>query len=101
MPIRTLTFEQISDSRFNGSEQELTKLSEKVLSTLSELADVKVQVDKHRLIEFNGGSIKSWRQRFFVQKNTRKTTWEEVYSAVNAVKAAPYDFVYMHTFSSD
>ena len=96
MPIRTLTFQQISDSRFNGSETELNKLTVGVLSALSKLSGIKVQIEESRATECQKTSDKSFRQRFYVQKTGRKTTWKDVYKAVNSIKAVPYGFMYKH-----
>lgn len=98
MIVRTLTFQQISDSRFNGSELGLAKLTSEVESSLSALPGVKIQIEELRCLENSETSTKSWRQRFNVQKLGRKTTWNDVYKAVNSVKAVPYDFVSMSSF---
>ena len=98
MVVRTLTFQQISDSRFNGSEFELGKLTSGVESALSVLPEVKFQIEELRYLDSSETSTKSWRQRFNVQKVGRKTTWNDVYKAVNSVKAVPYDFVSMSSF---
>ena len=105
MSNKTLTFVQISDSRFSGSEGELEVLSETVLKALSSLAGVTTQTDEARLLEFSApdeaGKVKSWRQRFYVQKTGRVTNWDDVRRAVNSVKAVPYEFIQRPTFTQD
>lgn len=111
MNSRTLTFVQISDSRFSGSEQELETLSKNVLKALSSLAGVTAQTDEIRMLEFSvpgeAGKVKSWRQRFYVQKSGHVqktgsvTTWEDVRRAVNSVKSVPYELIPRPTFTED
>ena len=109
--VNTLTFVQISDSRFSGSEQELATLSGNVLKALSSLPGVIVQADEARLLEFSvpdeSDKVKSWRQRFFVQKSSfvqktgRVTTWDDIRRAVNSVKAVPYELIKRPTFTEN
>ena len=100
MFVRTLVFDQISDSRFSGSSQELDRFSGDVRAALSTLPGVTVQTDEPRVVNFSTeeGKVQSWRQRFSVQKNCVKTTWDDVRVAVNAVKSAKYEFVKKHAF---
>lgn len=94
--IRTLTFEQISDSRFSGSKLELEENSRKIIRELSALIGITVKVEEIRELEFTNPDTQeksiSWRQRFFIKKTGRKTTWNDVYRTVNETKAVPYDF---------
>lgn len=109
MTTKTLTFVQISDSRFSGSASKLEALSNDVQEALSALPGVTVQTDEPGHITFSQarldgesnawGEIQSWRQRFYVQKTGRKTSWNDIYKAVNGVKAAPYEFIRRPAFS--
>lgn len=41
-----------------------------------------------RKLDFKDG-ILQWRKNYFIQKNN-KTTWNEIYGAINTIKAVPY-----------
>lgn len=88
--MRTLTFEQIEDTRFNGTKTSLELKNATLLSKLENLIGVSVKSDPIRTLSKNGEY--SFRQRYYVQKLGRKTTWNDVYKTVNSVKAVPYDF---------
>ncbi|WP_063664376.1 hypothetical protein [Aliivibrio fischeri] len=89
--MRTLTFEQISDTRFSGSKVKLNNIRNKIIKALNTLDGLIFQIEPPRKLEMNGEA--SFRQRYFVQKSGRKTTWNDVYRAINSVKPVPYDFV--------
>ncbi|WP_435277352.1 hypothetical protein ACMAZF_20220 (plasmid) [Psychrobium sp. nBUS_13] len=88
--MRTLTFEQISDGRFGGTENKLNEITNNVLVKLNALTGVKVITEEVRKLDFPDAP--SWRQRFYVTKTGRNVTWNEIYAAVNSVKAVPFDF---------
>jgi hypothetical protein len=100
--MRTLLFEQISDSRFSGSEKELDAICGNVLSELSSLTGVTVTCASTIMIRFpkteTEDSFCSWRKRFFVQKSENSTTWNDVLKSINRVKASSYGFVQNHKF---
>jgi hypothetical protein len=102
MHVRTLVFDQISDSRFSGSQDALIRQSEAVLAEISRLPNVTVKTDAIRTIDFlpHHEELKSWRQRFYVQKTGVRTRWKDIYSAVNRVKAANYTFCQAEVFNS-
>jgi len=104
MLVKTLTFDQISDSRFSGSEEELKFLSESVLYELSLLMGISVKVDEVRVLKFSdddGNTIQSWRQMFYVQKVGRMSSWNDVFEVVNNVKAPYYNkFIRMDSMSN-
>ena len=105
MLVKPLTFDQISDSRFSGSEEELKFLSESVLYELSLLMGISVKVDEVRVLKFsddgNGNAIQSWRQMFYVQKVGRMSSWNDVFEVVNNVKAPYYNkFLRMEPINS-
>ena len=92
--MRTLTFEQVSDSRFTEKPaEELREIKRAVIRKLSELEGLTVRHDPVIKYEFDGLEYASqFRCRFYVHKQGRKTTWDDVYRAVNSVKAVPYKF---------
>jgi len=90
--MRTLTFQQIEDSRFAGTQASLEAKNATLLSQLESLIGVTVKCDPIRTLSKKNGEH-SYRQCYYVQKLGRKTTWRQVYETVNAVKAVPYDFI--------
>jgi|GEM_PF-3711989 len=75
--MKTLTFVQISDSRFLGSEKELESICKNVVDELSSLIGVSVRTENMRVVKFTNFESPdsySWRKRVFVQK-TKEITW--------------------------
>ena len=98
--MKTLTFVQISDSRFSGSEKELESICKNVVDELSSLIGVSVRTENMRVVKFTNfesSDSYSWRKRVFVQK-TKETTWNNIYKTVNKVKSVPYKFVQDNKF---
>jgi len=74
--MKTLTFVQISDSRFLGSEKELESICKNVVDELSSLIGVS-GTENMRVVKFTNFESPdsySWRKRVFVQK-TKEITW--------------------------
>lgn len=90
--MRTLTFEQIIDSRFDTGnlEQELSERIEKITSMLRS-KDVRVISDGIYKCYFEDNY--QYRCRFYVVKFGRRITWDDIYEKVNSVKAVPYKFI--------
>ena len=91
---RTLVFQQIVDSRFKGENKSLlVRRVRAVVNNLRKLDGVKVSTGKPRKIVWGPPEpATQWRVDFRVQKTSNETTWNDVYRAVNKVKAAPYSF---------
>ena len=90
--MRMLTFEQITDSRFDTNiEQLLMERVDKISTLLSNYDGVNVMYDNIRKVTFNNDI--QYRCRFYVTKTTRKITWNDIYKIVNSVKAVPYNFI--------
>ena len=116
---RTLTFQQITDSRDMELEKCLPELESRIqkLENLLNIEGVKVRIGEPYLIdwtdtmnEYNKKLAKEnpymkdyylrnvnkkqiqYRANFRIKKNTRKITWNDIYKIVNSVKAVPYSF---------
>ena len=90
--MRTLVFDQITDSRFTDNPAELIRDRKRnIIGKLKALPGVHVEHDSPYKVEFPENV--QFRCRFYVQKTGRKTTWNDVYKAVNSVNAAPYRFI--------
>lgn len=93
---RVLTFEQITDDRFaNDIEQLLKDRINKISEILNHMEGVQYTHSEIQKVTFNSDSESNtqYRCRFYVRKEGRKTTWNDVYKAINSVKAVPYSFV--------
>lgn len=95
--MRTLTFQQIEDTRFKGTKASLELKNTTLFSKLESLVGVTVKSDPIRTLNKDGEQ--SFRQRYYVQKVGRNTTWNDVYKMVNSVKAVPYDFTNLPPFN--
>ena len=94
--MKTLTFEQITDDRFeNNIEQRLKERVDKISEILNHMEGVQCIHSEIWKVTFNSDSESNtqYRCRFHVKKEGRKTTWNDIYKAVNSVKAVPYSFV--------
>lgn len=91
-----LTFEVISDDRFDGSKKELIDMTEKIDAALSKLEGITVQKGILRELRFpaseNEPSHITYRRRYFVTKSACNPTWNDVYAAVNRVYSPKYEF---------
>ena len=89
---RVLTFEQITDDRFDNDIERLLKdRISKISEILNHMEGVQCIHSEIRKVTF--GDNNQCRCRFHVKKEGRKTTWNDVYKAVNSVKAVPYSFI--------
>ena len=103
---RTLTFTQICDVRFNKSIEDLKLINANILAELNKINGIKVRFDNIREVKFdhepNSKSshefCSSFRQNYYIQKNTRKTTWNDIYGIINKVKAVHYSFIPLSEF---
>ena len=88
--MRTLTFEMISDSRFDGQNfREVGKeRNDRVRELLGNIDGVELEYDRALRYEFP--TCEQVRQRFYVKKTTRKLTWNDIMRIVNSVEAVPY-----------
>ncbi len=93
--MRALTFTQITDSRFdNDIAATMRERKRKILSLLRNMENVEVSHDVDRNLSWTDGT-EQIRCRFIVKKYGRKTTWDDIYKAVNSVHAVPYRFIYV------
>lgn len=88
--MRKLVFEMISDSRFEDYQKEGRARCAEVKKKL-DLDGITLEYDTLRDIEFGDGT-KQLRQKFYVSKNTRKYTWNDIMKLVNSVRAVPYSW---------
>ncbi len=89
---RTLVFEQIADNRFcDDIAKEICGRKRKIVSLLKDMEGLHVGHDVERKISWSDGT-EQFRCRFYVRKDGRKTTWNDVMVAVNSVHAVPYKF---------
>ena len=88
---RTLVFEQISDDRFcDDIAKDIRNRKRKIISLLKDMEGLHVGHDVERKISWPDGE--QFRCKFYVRKDGRKTTWNDVMAAVNSVHAVPYRF---------
>ena len=119
---RVLTFQQITDSRDINIDKCLTVLNERIegIKKLLDIEGVEVEASDPYLIDWTETMSKHYRDlaakvenleqkarllkdanikqiqyraNFYIKKNTRKVTWNDIYKLVNSVKAVPYDFI--------
>ena len=93
--MRTLTFEQITDDRFeNDIEQLLKDRISKISEILNHMEGVQCIHSEIRKLTFSDSEGNNqYRCRFYVRKDGRKTTWNDIYKAINSVKSAWYSFL--------
>lgn len=89
---RTLSFEQIADSRFGEDRATLEKRIQEITTRLSTLPTVCVQVGRVRRLTFPVESCVQYRAPFYVRKG-RDTTWAQVRRAVDAIWSPHYRFL--------
>lgn len=91
--MRTLTFTQIADSRsVDDIVSEINRIKNGLIEALEILPDVSFRYLNQRQLNWDDGS-KQLRITIHVQKHSRRTTWNDIYAAVNSVKAAHYKFI--------
>ncbi len=91
--MRILTFTQITDSRFDTDvAATMRERKRKIISLLKNMENVEVSHDVERQVSFPDGT-EQYRCNFVVKKSGKKTTWNDIYKAVNSVKAVPYKFL--------
>jgi hypothetical protein len=89
--MRVLTFEQITDSRFDENIKEL--LEQRVQRLEEEFSKLEgVSFEHDNICFYEGDEWSQYRCRCYVKKSTRKITWNDIYRLVNNIKAVPYDF---------
>jgi len=90
----TMTFESITEQ---GPDQ-MDKQAGQIEDLLTALPGIQIQREPTRPLHFPpepGRSGNQWRTRFYVMKQPGRTqtTWNQVYDAVNSIKAAYYKFL--------
>ena len=89
--MRTLYFEQITDDRFDKDIYNLLERRVKKLKELLDIEGVAVIIDMIYGVDF--GTHQQCRCKFFITKNTKKVSWNDIYKIVNSVKPVPYKFL--------
>lgn len=99
---RTLTFEQIADERFNLGPVDLKRINTSLLSKLSAINGIYIEIEEVRELPFviHGNTVKSYRQRYYIQKKSNEFTWRDIFKIVNSVKAVHYAFIHRNDFST-
>ena len=91
--MRVLTFTQITDSRFDSDiAATMRERKRKIISLLRNMENVEVSHEVDRKLSWTDGT-EQIRCRFTVKKCGRKTTWNNIFKAVNSVYAVPYKFI--------
>ncbi len=87
-----VSFQQISDSRFKGNTKaKMLRNVARILKNLKPLPGVSVRVGQPRKLVWGPPEPNvQWRVDFYVTKEGRASTWDDVYMAVNRVKAVPF-----------
>lgn len=84
-------FDVIADSRFKQCCIDLVGWTDEIEKVLQNLP-VEYQRNDTRVIVFTDNEpCISYRRRFVIRKGTRKTTWNQVFGMINAVKVCAYD----------
>lgn len=92
--MRTLTFEQIADSRFIvDTEAEIKRIQAEITANVAQLHGVTLEAGEIRLLDGWGDGTHQHRQTYLIRKEGRKTTWDNVMEAVNQVRAPYYRFI--------
>lgn len=87
---RILFFEQITDDR---QDKDIYNLLEHRVNKIKELLDIDgVEVSTGNIYDVDFRTNKQCRCKFYIKKNTRKVTWNDIYGLVNSVKPVPYTF---------
>lgn len=103
---KVLYFEQITDDRFDA---DIYNLLEKRVAKIKELLDIdgievtsfpieKIHFNEHinywkdGTIAYISPANNQCRCGFYIKKNTRKISWNDIYRLVNSVKAVSYKF---------
>jgi hypothetical protein len=91
--MRTLLFTQISDSRFTDDTlSEIIRIKHGVIEEMEKLPDVEFRYLNERILTWTDRTNQR-RITFHVQKHSSRTTWNDIYTAVNKIKAVPYKFI--------
>ncbi len=89
--MKTLYFQQISDSRFNGNiDTELSKRMSKIRHALN-IPGVELTTNTFRHLSWDDGT-QQVRVDCYVTKD-RSITWKHIYGLINRINAVPYKFI--------
>ncbi len=89
---RTLIFEQRADSGlYDNPAQEIRAWKRKIISLLKDMEGIHISYDVERKLSWPDGT-EQFRCKFYIRKDGRKTTWNDVMTAVNSVHAVSYRF---------
>lgn len=94
--MRRLKFQQITDSRFDNKEKLLNVLEKRmkeIETKLSGLPGVEVMRTEPYKLDLDRGDHIQYRVTYYIQKQTKKVTWDHIMGIVNSVKAVPYDWI--------
>jgi hypothetical protein len=95
--MRTLYFQQITDSRFTSEEKCLPILQESInkIKELLNIEGVNVKIEEPYMVDWRNTSENNiqYRVNFYVTKTTRKLTWNDIYNLINSIKPVSYKFL--------
>lgn len=90
---RTLTFEQIADSRFGITKGDLLERHERLMDLLSKQKPLTIVSEEPKRYVWPDGTVQ-YRIRYYIKKEGRKLTWNDVFRLVNSIKPVPYEFTH-------
>lgn len=90
--MRILYFQQIADSRFGEDKASLIVRVKEILENLGNLPGVVADAGGFTHLTFFNSEVTQYRVTFYVRKD-RRTTWPQIYRAVNAVCAVKYTLI--------
>ncbi|MFK5950068.1 MAG: hypothetical protein QM500_14995 [Methylococcales bacterium] len=86
-----ISFTQVCDTRFNEDVELLQSRIDSIMANLSSLKGVVATHQAIKKLTFaDAEPCTQWRVDFVVQNKGRLSTWDDVYSAINKVKAVFY-----------
>lgn len=90
----TLHFQQIVDSRFNETLDQLNSRVSLIREKLTGISNINVSATSPRKVTFGPPEpCEQYRVDFYISKNVKgKPTWDTIYSIVNSVYPVPYKF---------
>jgi len=95
--MKKLKFQQIVDERFGEDLPLLQERMKAIEERLSALPGVNVLRDNYYRLDWpetgNEAAHFQYRVNYYIEKNTRAVTWNDIMIIVNDVRPVPYDWV--------
>lgn len=89
--MRQLTFQFIADNRFYKNPKKTVEDWTRNLIKNVAYPNISISIRPIRKVVFDDGTI-SYRQRYYISKNTRSITWKNIYEMVNKIKPVFFQF---------